>query len=52
MSFAKMFNISLVTFLLGLASLGIQSAAQGRKPANPQLPDPNSETQPQPTESA
>ena len=48
MHFARILNISLLTVLLGLTS----SAAQQRKPANPQLPDPNSETQPQRTESA
>ena len=50
----KKFQMHLFIFivLIGLASLGIQSAAQQQKPANPQLPDPNSETQPQRPDSA
>lgn len=43
----KKFQMHLFTVLIGLVSWGIQSAAQQQKPANPQLPDPNSETQPQ-----
>jgi Protein of unknown function (DUF5818) len=49
---AKILKMRLFTVVLVLAFLGIPSAAQRQKPANPQLPDPNSETQPQGPDSA
>jgi hypothetical protein len=49
---AKILKMRLFTVVLGLAFLGIPSAAQQQKPANRQLPDPNSETQPPRPDSA
>ena len=48
----RIVKMCLFTVLVGLASLGIPSAAEQQKPGNPQLPDPNSVSQPQRPESA